>query len=466
MKIAVIGAGKLGIKLAESLTGRGIDVTLVDSNQQVIDNLNEHLDVLTVKANGLEIQGLKSINISEYDFVIASTGSDEINTIVCTLANSLGCQNTIARIRNPEYMEQLDSFRKYLGMKYIVNPDLATANEIVRFLSKRYKFYSGDYAEGEVRLIDFNIYSIKSFIGKKIKDLNMEGLLITAIMRNGQTIVPNGLTDLLEDDLIYIIGKSERVDEFVAKYKLDVSKRTDKKIMILGGGKLGFYLAKQLSALNLSVRIIERADERCQYLTEKLGKEALVIKGDGTDLTLLEEEELDKTDVFIGVTNFDEQNILMSLMAKQEGVNKVIAKFSRSGYEQLVNKLGIDFAINPISITAGQILKIIHGGKIASVSLLLGGQAEVTEVIIDKGVPFIGKKIAEVGLSKGIIFGAIVREKDVFIPNGNTIIREKDRIIIFCLTSDLSKLDSFLKLSKGGRLSELRNRYKGFGNII
>ncbi|HBN84119.1 MAG TPA: Trk system potassium transporter TrkA [Clostridiales bacterium] len=467
MKVAIIGAGKLGFKLAESLTGRGIDVLLMDSNQTVIDKINEHLDVLTVKANGLEVQGLKSIDINTYDFVVACTGNDEINTIVCTLAKNLGCKKTIARIRNPEYMEQLDSFKKHLGMDYIVNPDLATANEIVRYLSKRYKFYSGDYAGGEVQLIDFPVLFVKEFIGKKIMDLeNLNGLLITAIMRDGETIVPNGMTVLEEDDFLYIIGKSESIDSFVGRYKLNVSDKQVKRVMIMGGGKLGYYIAKQMMSLDLSVRIIEQNEARCHYLSEKLDKRVLVIKGDGTDLTLLEEEDMASMDAFIGATGFDEQNLLMSLMAKQEGVNKIIAKFSRPGYEQLIDKLGIDFAINPVNVTAGQILKIIRGGKIVSVSVLLGGQAEVTEVIVDESMPIVGKKLADLGLSKGIIIGAIVRDKEILVPNGQSVIQAGNRIIIFCLTSDLSKLDVFLKSNAGGRFHELRNRYKGFGKTL
>jgi trk system potassium uptake protein TrkA len=462
MKVAIIGGGKLGYKLAESFSGRSIDCLVVDNDEDVIEKLNEHLDVLTYKANGLEVESLKNIDIASFDFVVVCTGSDEINAIICTLAKSLGCKATIARIRNPEYRKQLDSFKKHLGMDYIVNPDLATANEIVRFISKRYNFYSGDYAEGEVQLIDFPILMVKDFIGKRIMDLeHLEGLLIAAIMRYGQTIIPDGQTVLEEEDILYIIGKSESIDRFVGHYKLNVSDKIVKKVMILGGGNLSYYLAMKLAALNMSVKIIEQDELRCRYLAEKLDKNVIIINGDGTDITLLEDEDMASTDAFISATNLDEQNLLMAVLAKQEGVSKIIAKFSRPGYDRLVDRLGIDFAINPVNITAGHILKIIRGGKIVSVSVLLGGHAEVTEVAVDEHMPIIGKKLADLGLPKGIIIGAVVRNKEVLVPNGQTVIYPGNKIIVFCLTSELNKLDLFLKPDRGGKLFELRNRNKG-----
>lgn len=452
MKVVIVGGGKLGIKLAESLTSRNMDVILVDSDQGVIDRIHEHLDVLTVRGNGLEVQGLKGVDVGSCDFLVACTGNDEVNTIVCTLAKNLGCKKTIARIRNPEYMEQLRAFKKHLGIDHIVNPDMATANEIVRYLSGRYRFYSGDYAGGEVQLIDFNINDVKGFAGKRISDLGpFKGLLITAVLRDGETVVPNGDTLLKEDDMLYVIGKSDGVEAFVREHNLNVSEKAVKKVMIMGGGKLGYFIAGKMLELNLSVRIIEQDRSRCMYMAEKLGNRALVIHGDGTDLALLEEEEIARMDAFIGATDMDEQNLLMSLMAKQAGVQKIVAKFSRPGYEKLIDKLNIDFAINPVNITAGRILKIMWGGRIASVSVLLGGHAEVMEIIVDDKMPFVEKKLMDVGFTKGIIIGAVVRGKEVFIPNGQSIIRGKDRIVVFCLTSELSKLDDFMHTGKKRR---------------
>ena len=230
--------------------------------------------------------------------------------------------------------------------------------------------------------------------------------------------------------------------------------------MILGGGKIGYYLALKFNAANVNVKIIESNKERCEYLSEKLDG-SLIIHGDGTDINLLEEESLTSMDAFISATGYDEQNLLMALMAKRAGVNKVIAKISKQNYIHIIDKLGIDVAINPIDITAGDILKFIRGGKVVSVSLLLGGQAEVTEIIAGNNLGILDKPIKKLDLPKGVIIGAIVRNDEVIIPNGETEIKLNDRLIIFCIVSDIPYLDIFTKHQHGGGLSELWNRNKG-----
>ncbi|NLV87995.1 MAG: Trk system potassium transporter TrkA, partial [Tissierellia bacterium] len=209
MKVTIVGAGKLGYKLAELMVMDDIDVTVIDHNQKTLDFVNEHLDVLTVLANGIEINVLKSLGIHRYDLLVATTNSDETNTLICSLAKKLGCKTTIARIRNPDYMEQLDFIKHELGIDYIVNPDLATAQAMEKYLLKNYNFYSDEFVSGKVQMIDFNIEHMKEFVGKKLMELeNFQGLLITAISRNGELIIPNGSTELLANDTIYVIGKT------------------------------------------------------------------------------------------------------------------------------------------------------------------------------------------------------------------------------------------------------------------
>lgn len=458
MKAIIIGAGKLGYKVAESLMHSHIDVTLVDSSTKVINRINDHLDVLAVQANGLQVAILKELNIQTYDLLIATTDSDDTNTLICTLAKRLGCKKTIARIRNPENLAQLDFIKNELGIDHIVNPDLAIAREISRYILKNYSFYSGDFAKGKVQMHEFHVHRLKDFIDKKVMDLtDMDELLIVAINRDGKIIIPDGTTIIEDEDILYIIGKSERIAKLEETFGLTPKKKHIKNVMIFGGGKVGYYIAKQLLNAKINVTIIERNNARCIYLSEQLDR-AMIINGDGTDINLLEEENLSNMDAFIGATDYDEQNILMTLMAKQYGVKKVIAKVSRPNYRQIIDKLDVDVALNPIYITASDILKFIRGGKVVSVSLLLGGQAEVTEVILEKESKVIGKKIHELNLPKGIIIGAIVRKGMVSIPNGDTVICAQDRLIIFCLTSNVDALDIFLKPGKGVRFHELFRR--------
>lgn len=461
MRVMIIGAGKLGRKLAESMVLEDIDVTVVDVNAKVIDIINEHVDVFTVVANGIDIRVLKQLNIETCDLLVASTDSDETNTVICSLAKKLGCKQTIARIRNPEYMEQLDFIKLEMGIDHTINPDLATATSIAKYLLKSYGFNSGNFASGKVQMIDFNIHHDEEFIGKKVMELQgFDKLLITAILRNGVIIIPNGTTELLEGDVIHIIGKCEEIEKVSSYFIDDYQKKVVERVMILGGGNIGYYLADKLSKSRIQVTIIDRDKERCQELSEKLNN-VLIIHGDGTDIQLLEEESLASMDAFVGVTGYDEENLLMALMAKQAGVSKVISKISRPNYSKIIDRLDIDFAVNPVYITASNILKYIRGGKVVSVSLLLGGDAEVTEIIIDKDLPIVNKTIAELNLPKGIIIGAIVRYGEVTIPKGDTIIKRNDRIVVFSLTEDLPTLKMFFKTQKGGILSELWSRAKG-----
>ncbi len=461
MKVMIVGAGKLGYKLAESMVLEDIDVTVVDNNPKVIDFVNEHLDVLTVLANGIDINILRELSINQYNLLVASTDSDETNTLICSLAKKLRCEKTIARIRNPEYMQQLDFIKAEMGIDHIVNPDLSTAQAIEKYLLKNYNFYSGDFASGKVQMIDFNIEHMKEFVGKKIMELeDFDRLLITAISRDGDIIIPDGSTELLANDTIHVIGRNDDINNLNNKFTQDITKKEIERVMILGGSNIGLYLAQKLSKVNISVTLVEKDKERCQELSEILN-DVLIIHGDGTDIHLLEEERLNSMGAFVGVTGYDEENLLMALMAKQSGVPKTISKISRQNYTKIIDRLGIDAALNPTVIAASNILKYIRGGKIVSVSLLIGGDGEVTEIIVGKDLPIVGKTLEELKLPKGIIIGAIVHNGKVIIPNGKSIIHANDRIVVFCLTEDLPTLKMFFKSNKGGVLSELWNRAKG-----
>jgi trk system potassium uptake protein TrkA len=447
MKVLIVGAGKLGFKLAESLSSSGNDVAVMDTDPDALERISENLDVMPIKASGIQVEALQNLNISRYDLAIAVTESDETNIIICTLSKKLGCKKAIARIRNPEYARQQSFIKTNMGIDHIVNPELATSNEIIRYLLKSYSFFSGDFAEGRVLMVDFNASELPGFVGKKIMDLeNINGLLIIAILRNGEMIIPHGANYIEEDDKIYVIGKSENINNVAEKYKMSLPIKDIRRVMVLGGGIIGYYLSEKLTSQGISVKLIEQDLKRCEYLSENLPG-TLVIHGDGTDESLLRQEDISSMDAFIGVTGYDEENLLMTLMAKQAGVKKVIAKVSKPSYVRIIEKLGVDVALSPVDITASDILKYIGGGRIVSVSLILGGKAEVTEIIADKKMKIVNKPLSRLGLPKGIIIGAIVREGIVTIPNGSSMILPGDRFVVFCLSSELPSLESFIKIS-------------------
>lgn len=462
MKVVIVGAGKLGQKLAESLVADNFDVTIIDNDEYLIENINENMDILSVVASGVDINVLKEIGIENYDFLIACTKEDEINTVACLLAKKLGCKKTVARLRNPEYLEQISFVQKELGIDYIINPEFETAKQIERYLMKNYNFYIDDFAYGQVKMLDFNIGHHSDFINKEIKSLsNFDKYVIVAISRNGELIIPSGQTKLLENDVIHVIGKSKDIAKLDNKFHSDslVLNKTIEDVMILGGGRISYYLAKLLTKYNIALTIIEEDERRCEYLDESLDN-VLVIHGDGTDVHLLEEENLNQMDAFIGLTGYDEQNLLMALIAKQAGVNKTIAKISRDSYIKIINNLGIDVSFNTVYITASKILKFIRGSKVNSVSLLLGGEGEVTEIIVDDKAAYVNKPLAALNLPSGIIIGAIVTNDEVIIPKGNSIIRANDKLVVFSLTKDLASLNNFTKAHKEGLVNEIWDHLK------
>lgn len=470
MKVLIVGAGKLGYRLAQQMLLNDIDVTVMDTNSQVLERVNNQLDVLTINANGVQIEVLKNLNIEIYDLTVAVTSNDDTNIVISSIVKKLGCKKSIARVRDPEYVGALEFFKEEMQIDYIVNPELSIATEISRYILRKYDFYSSDFVKGKVSMIDLNVSDLPAFIGKKVHQLEgLEDLLIAAISKGGKLIIPHGGSVLEKGDILYLIGKKTGIKSILAGSEENQNKERNKKhiqkVFILGGGKIGYYLAKKLTNDGIQVKIIEQDSERCKYLSENLDK-ALVICGNGTDINLLEEEDIELMDVFVGVTGFDEENLLMSLLAKKAGVKEVISKVSRFNYVDIIEKLGVDVALNPINISVSNILKFIRGGKVLSVSLLLGNQAEVLEMVASEDLAIIGKPIEKMGLPKGIIIGAIGREGEVIIPKGKTVIYPNDRLVIFCLSSEMHALDPFFKGNRGGLLRELSNFNKDIRNFI
>jgi len=461
MRIVIVGAGKLGSKLAEALSQEDNDVTIIDVEDNALQRIRHVSDVLAVKGNGLQVTVLEQLNIRNTSLLIAVTSSDESNVLICTTAKKLGCKQTIARIRNPDYANQLDFLKTQMEIDYIVNPERETAREIAKFLLKGYIFHMEHFAQGRVGMMDFRIHNNHAFEGKRIRDLSLpDSTLIAAIEREGTIIIPHGNTELKNLDSVYIIGKRESINLLSPAIELPVEKRMVKNVLIIGGGKPGYYLADKLLKQNLTVKIIEQDEERCAYLAEQL-EGALVLHGDGADMNLLKEENLEDMDALVSLTGFDEENLLLALLGKKHGIGKVIAKVSKPNYVHIIEQLGIDLAVSPVMITAAEILRFIQGGRVASLSLLLNGQAEVLEVVASEDSRIVGQKLADLGLPKGIIISTVVQKSKVIIPDGNTVINPGDRFIVFCLQSEVASLEKFFYRPKRGILGELWNNYKG-----
>ena len=449
MKVAVLGAGKLVITITEALLGSGYEVTLIDMKSELLQRVGSLFDLLTITGDARDISLLKDMKISAYDYLVAGTLEDEKNIVICTFAKKLGCANVIARVRGLEHVNQIDFIKEALSIDYIVNPDLSIASEIYKYLVEKYTLTNGYFSMGKFSVIEFTAEKLPVILNKKISEIAkmLGNMLIVAISRSGKIIIPKGNTLVMDEDILYVLGE----DEPVMKLKEIVHEKkiyTDlEKVMIAGGGKIGYYLAKQLADFNVSVKIIEIDKARCQYLSEHLNN-VMVLHGDATDPTLLDDENIDDMDAFVTATGFDEENLLLALIANQKNVEDVVAKVSRKSYADLIEKMGISMALNPLDMTATSILRFIQGSKRILLSKMIQGQAEFIEIMAAKNMKILNIPLAELDLPEGIIIAAICREGEPIIPRGQTEIKEGDQVIILCLLSQIARLEKFFQTKK------------------
>lgn len=449
MKVAIVGAGKLGLTITEALLGSGYEVTLVDINPELLQKIGGQLDLLTVNGNVLNTNLLREMKIETYDYLVAATDEDEKNIVICTFAKKLGCSNVIARIRGPEHVNQIQFIKDTMSIDYIVNPDLSIANEISKYLVEKYTLTNGYFTTGKISVIEFTAERLPVILNKKIAEIAkmLENMLVVAISRNGKIIIPGGNTVVLEEDILYVLGEDKpilKLNEIVHVQK----KYTDlQKVMIAGGGKMSYYLAKQLAEHHISVKIIENDKNRCQYLSEHLD-DVLVLHGDATDPSLLEDENIEEMDAFVTATGFDEENLLLALIASQKHVEDVVAKVSRRSYADLIEKMGISMALNPLDMSATNILRFIQGSNRVIFSKMIQGQAEFIEIVADHNMKFLKTPISELEIPEGILFAAIHRGDEAIIPRGQTMVQEGDRVIFLSLLTQIPKLEKFLQTRK------------------
>lgn len=440
MNIAIVGAGKLGRKLSQILLKGNHAITLIDTNEDRLEKLSNQMDVMTVVGDAKEISFLKDLDIEAFDYFITTTQEDELNILVASFAKKLGASHTIARVRTPEYMQQFDFIRETMNIDFLMNPDLTITNEIFKFLMQHNTLQNGIFSTGHISLIEFKAKKIKQLINLNLAEINsvLTDMLVVAISRKGKIIIPRGNDTILEDDTIYVIGHKDAILELDKKVHEYEQHNHIKKAMIIGGGKTGFYLAKKLADTGTNVKIIERDVKRCRYLAEKL-ENVMILQGDGTDKNMLEDENIDAMDAVITATGFDEDNLLLALMANQYNISHIIAKISRDSYSDFISELGI-VTMNPLDLIASNISKIISGKHKILFNQLLQGQAEITELIATNHMKITNKSLSSVKLPHGVIIAAVQRGDEVIIPHGNTVIKNKDKVLVISLLSALSSM--------------------------
>lgn len=450
MKIAVVGAGKLGLKIVNALVGGNHSITVIDKNETILNKISQQYDVLVACGNAKQISLLRRESINTFDFLIACTDSDEKNIVIASFAKKLGCTKVIARVRDPEHMNQIDFIKETMNVDHIVNPDLGITLEIYKYLVEKYTLTNGIFSSGKVSLVQFKAKRLPRLIDLSMMEVSkvLPNMLVIALSRNGKIIIPHGQTTIEAEDTVYLIGEKNQIAELHRKV-YEKGKYTDlQKVMIAGGGKTGYYLADKLSEFGVSVKLIEKSKERCYYLSTHLD-DVMVLHGDATDSVLLEEENLDEMDAFVAATGLDEENLLLALIAKQRNIEDVIAKVSRQSYKDLIERMGVDMVLNPLDIVASNILRYIQGSKRIISYLLIQGQAEIMEIIASEDMKLANTPLKHVKLPDGVLVAAIHRGPKVIIPNGDTKIMADDKVTIFCLLSDIGELEKLMTTKRG-----------------
>jgi len=444
LRIIIVGAGEVGFHLAKILSQERHDIVVIDKDPERVARVNESLDVMVVEGSGTELKTLKQAEASEADMLIAVTTVDEVNFTSCLLAGKLGVKKKIIRVNNPQFLSEpggpsADDF----GIDLMIYPEGLAAQEIVRLIRRSAATEVLEFAEGRIQLIGIRLDQESPLLNKKLKDIvatykNLPFRAV-AIFRGIRTIIPSGEELFKRGDQVFVISKTEMVPEMLRLAGKE-SQRLE-KIMILGGSGIGRRVAEQLES-EISIKLIESGKAASTELADALTK-TMVIQGEGKDLDLLATEGIIDMDAYIAVTRDEEDNIISCLMAKHLGVTKTIAHVEKLDYLPLANTIGIDALVNKKLSAANAILKFIRKGEIVSVATLHGVDAEVIEMIAQKGSAVTKKPLSSVSFPEGAIIGCVIHDGSVEIPVGSTQIRPQDRVVVFTLPKSIREVEKF-----------------------
>lgn len=437
MKIVIIGDGKVGYKLAKQLSEENYDVVLIDNNEGKLKAAINKLDIFCITGDGVSVEIQKEADVPHSDLVIACASTDELNMLSCLIARRLGARHTIARVRNPIYYQQIDILKEDLRLSMAVNPELAVANEISRVLIFPDASKIETFVKGRVELVEFLLRPCNPLIGLKLSEIYKKyqiKILVCAVQREKEVYIPDGEFVLREGDKLHIAASHREIEMFFKS--LGNRKNKVRKVMICGGGRVGFYLAKQLIALGMQVKIIERELKKCESLCEMLPK-ATVIHGDAADHDLLIEEGIQEADAMVALTGMDEENIIMGLFAKMQGVNKIIAKVNEDTRAQMVEGLGIDGIVSAKTATADAILSYVRArqnslrsANVETMYRLVDGKIEALEFIIKKETNYTNIPLKDLTIKPNNLIACIGRKRQIIIPNGEDMLRIGDSVVV------------------------------------
>lgn len=450
MQVIIVGCGKVGTTLAEQLQEEDIDLTLIDTSAEKIDNITNEIDAMGIVGNGASINILMEAGIKTADILVAVTESDELNLLCCLIAQKTGHCHTIARVRNPLYSKEINFIKERLGISMIINPEYAAAQEISRLLRFPSAIKIDTFARGRVELLKFKVLPEFGLDGMSIFHITEKyrcDILFCAIESRDTVSIPGGNSIIHNGDYVSIIASPQNAALFFKKIGLKTNQV--KNAIIVGGGTISYYLAQALLDMKIGVKIIEQNKERCEHLSEILPK-ATIIQGDGTDRALLKEEGLSQAESFVALTNLDEENIFLSLYAKSVSNAKLVAKVNRLSYDDIIDNLDIGSVIYPKYITADYILQYVRamqnsiGSNVETLYHLLDHRAEALEFAIHENAPVIDIPLAKLNLKKNLLVGCLNRNGVIHIPRGQDTIQVGDTVIIVTTHKGLRDISDIL----------------------
>ena len=455
MKIIIIGDGKIGSVLAEQLSREAHEVTLIDRSGTPLEQSNKDLDVMVLEGNGTSHEIQREAGVETADLVIACTGADELNLLCCLIAKKLGAKHTIARVRNPQYAEELSLIKADLGLSMAINPERECAVEMARVLRLPSAIKIDTFAKGQVEILKLHVTQDSPLNGLALMEMGRfkAKVLICAVERGERDVfIPSGEFRLQAGDRISIAASPREALRFFRQ--IGVARTRVRQAMLIGGGHMAHYLASALLDAGMDVKIIEANLEACEALSEQLPA-ATIIHGDGTDQRLLLEEGIEHMDAVVAMTGIDEENILISLYAGHATKAKVITKVNRDSYEDIVGNLELGSVFYPRRICADNVVRYVRAmqasdayASMETLCKIASGKAEAMEFHVTAASPFCGVPLQELSLKNNLLVGCISRGSKLIIPRGSDTIEVGDSVIVVTTHSGLRSLDDIFAQKK------------------
>ena len=436
MNIIIVGCGQVGETLAAELGGEGNNITVIDLSSTKVNAITSKLDVMGVVGNGATNTIQKEAGIDTADLLIAVTNSDELNLLCCMIAKRHGKCRVIARLQNPEYRSESDYLKDELGLAMVINPEQAAAEEIARVLRFPAANKIETFAKGRVELLKFRLPEDSSIIGLSVKEVVIKlkcDILVCTVERGNETFIANGDFVFEARDVISIIASPKKAANFFKK--INMKSHSTKNVLIVGAGETTHYLCQALRKAGMSIKVIDNNLNLCESFSSR-HEEAIVINGDETDRELLIEEGVADADAFVAMSDYDEQNIFLSLFAKNSSNAKIVTKINKPEYDDIIKHINIDTAIYPKSITSDIIVRYVRamkntpGSNVETMYNFIKGEVEATEFIVRESSPIIDTPLSKLKFKENVLVAAILRDKSVIIPRGNDLIKPGDAVII------------------------------------